>query len=204
MPQNRPLTLAAAVLVALPLALPAHSMTLADLTVPGSMLEVGGVQYGNFAVKIRGKGLDHDLSHYEVVTTDNGFDIQLASIGPKKRGGSPKFGGKIKLDYDVAGHNLTMAALSIAAQPDAVLKVTRKLFGPKKLAKLKLANPGKMSGEYDLTGRTWVHVRDRVRIRGSGLIHADVYNPVPEPGTGLLLAGGLAAIAALARRRRAS
>ena len=172
--------------------------TLADLTEPDARLVIGGVVYENFAVKIKGKGLSRDLSRYGVIAEGSGFRIEIASVEPKR-------GGKIKLEYDASGIDLTHASLSVAAAPGASLRVTRKLFGGKKkaLARMVVMNrAGWLSDEFDLDDRKSLHVRDNIKIRGGGALHsAVVATVIPQPGTGVLLGAGLLGLGLIARRR---
>ena len=200
----RRLAFGAAFLAALLVSLAADAENLAELTQPGATVQFGGVEYGNFDVKIKGKGVSHDLSSYDLIADGHGFRIQVAPSGPKNKAGAQKFGGKIKLSYDAKGVDLGSAAVSVAAQPGTPLKVVHKLFDDKKLAKLVVkSDQGPLSGAYDLAGRSEVHIKDKIKVRGAGELASSIAAaPVPEPGTGLLLAAGLGGIAAVARRRQ--
>jgi hypothetical protein len=85
------------------------------------------------------------------------------------------------------------------------LKVKEKLSGPKKIDKLKAKLGQSDAAAFD--ARSFLNVQETIRIKGdyfragSGSSIDQSFTVVPEPTTGLMLAAGLAGLAA---RRRLS
>jgi hypothetical protein len=184
-------------------------MSLADLVVHGASLEAGnGVTYGDFDVKIKGKGLSQDLSDYQVVSTADGFKL-TGDFNTQGENGKKK-AGKIKMTYDVTASSLVGAAVAIDADTGSrgKVQVWQKLFDDKKIDKLKASlKRGLDTSEFG--DRTTLSVKEVVAIKGdyfddesdSSIDHTFTGSHVPEPTTALMLAAGLAGLAAARRRR---
>jgi hypothetical protein len=206
---NRVLMVIACLAVSLAVAGGASAQTLQDLTAPGASFSAGGVTYDNFDVKIKGKGLSRDLTEYYIVPTGDGFALEgefseMSSKGKAK-------GGKIKLTYDATGIDLLGAGLAIdgGSGSDGKLKVKEKLSNGKKIDTLKVSfKKSDTSDSTVLNSLPALSVKETIRIKGdyfldgsdSSVTHSFT-SPVPEPTTGLMLALGLAGLAAKRRSR---
>lgn len=182
----------------------ANAETLEDLLIPGATITSGnGVTYSNFGVKTKGKGLSLDLSKYTVVSTGDGF-LLTGDLSESKKG------GKLKLSYDVTGPDLIGADLAIAAGTGSKgkIKVKERLFGQKKLDKL-TAKLKDTSDSAVLAALGSLRVEETIKIKGdffqagsgSSVDHSFSMVHTPEPTTALMLAAGLAGLAAAGRRR---
>jgi hypothetical protein len=185
-------------------------MSLADLVVPGASFDAGnGVTYSDFDVQIKGKGLSKDLSDYQVVSTADGFEL-TGDFNTQGENGKKKKGGKIKMSYDVTASSLVGAAVAIEADTGSrgKVKVWQRLFDDKKVDKLK-ASLKRPSDTSEFGDRTTLSVREAIAIKGdyfddesdSSIDHSFTGSHVPEPTTALMLAAGLAGLAAARRRR---
>jgi PEP-CTERM motif len=177
------------------------ALTLADLADGEGFTTANGVSFENFRVKVKGK-VNSDLSDYEVFKTTDGFVI-LDDGGPERdREGR----GRFKLSFDVSSDDPAgFQGGAIGIDPgDERVKVRKQLFdGSKRIAKLLASTAGPLSDLVDLGGARALHVKETIRV-GGGLGGASVmtrFDVVPEPSTAALLAIGLAATAALRRRR---
>ncbi len=201
---SRILTVAASLAIGLGIAASTNALSLADLVVPGASFSAGnGATFNNFVVKINGKGLSEDLSDYEIVPTADGFTL-VGDFSDNRKG------GKIKLTYDVAGSALVGASLAVGVDGGAegLLKAKEKIFDEKKIGKLRVSSrSGETSDDAVLDSLAALHVKSKITIRGdhflggSGTsIDNSVITSAPEPTTALMLAGGLAGLAAARRR----
>lgn len=183
---------------------PALGMTLADLVQDGGFTAPNETLYSDFRVKIKGgKRLSRNLADYEVTLTDQGF---VVSGGEQLARGD----GRLILKYVVSARTelpIENAMVMIDPQAPSSLKAKR-IFraNGKKVGKLKV-KPGKEMASIDFSGFDSVKVKDVVSIWNGfpGTSSADLQLKtaiIPEPGTGLLVAGGLAAMAALRSARR--
>jgi hypothetical protein len=203
---SRIFALAASLTMGLGIAASSNALSLADLVVPGASFSVGnGATFSNFVVKIKGKGLSEDLSLYEILPTDDGFAL-VGDFSESRKG------GKIKLSYDVAGSALVSASLAIGIDngADGLLKVKEKIFDEKKLGKLRVSTrSGEATDDLRFGGLDALQVASKIKIRGDHFLSgsgASIENSLiasaPEPTTALMLAGGLAGLAAARRRLR--
>ena len=179
-----------------------NALSLADLVVPGASFSAGnGTSYSDFIVKIRGKGLSDDLGDYEVLPAAEGFLLRV------EVGGKP-IGGRIKLRYGVTGPDLLRAdvAIDTGQANRARLAVTERLFDVDRIDMLKTwTRNGRASDSATFDALGALQVRERISIRGDhsptgrgpSVTHSfHVGSPTPEPTTALMLAAGLAALAA--------
>jgi hypothetical protein len=183
----------------------AETKTLAELLYPGASFDAeNGATYSNFDVKIKGKGLSKDPSEYYVVPTSDGFALTGEFSETKK-------GGKLKMKYTVSGPaGLEGASLFVGPGigTEGKLKVKEKLHGSKKIDKLmaSLKNGG-TSDSAVFGARSYLNVNETIKIKGdyfrdgsdSSVDHS--FSTVPEPTTALMLAAGLAGLAAAGGRR---
>ena len=201
---SRLLTVAASLAIGLGIAASTNALSLSDLVVPGASFSAGnGATFSNFVVKIKGKGLSENLSDYEVVPTASGFTLGGDFSQNRK-------GGKIKLTYDVAGSALvsTSLALGIDDGAEGLLKVKEKIFDERKIGKLRVSSRGgETSDDAVFDALAALHAQSKIKIQGdhflggSGAsIDHSVSALAPEPSTALMLAGGLAVLAAARRR----
>jgi hypothetical protein len=184
------------------------SLTLADLAA-GESFTQDGVVYENFKVKVLGTGMTRDLSRYEVVAGPCGF--QIGGDGANGNGGD----GRLRIRYDVSsivegGVVLTSVSVFSGTDPDTMVKNKRRIFDDGKLIGTMFAKPmpGMDSLELELDHVGSVRVVDTIRVWGRFADGANVTSRyftevcvIPEPGTALLLAGGLIGLAAVRRSR---
>jgi len=188
--------LAVILLAAVSFALPASSMSLADLMTEGAMFQSDGVTFSDFKVKIGGKGLDRNLASHEVTFENGTIQIQLAPGFEGKR-------GKMKLDYVASASGpagLNAAGLDVDGTD---VQVKNKLKGLGKLA-FQSGKPDKQVLGLPLDAIESVRVKSKVTTLGASTV-ANSYGsatPVPEPGTAALMALGLGALAGSRRRSR--
>jgi hypothetical protein len=186
-------------------AAPAGALSLLDLVEGRSLTAGNGVRYENFAVTVKGK-LTRDLGQYEVVATGDGFAVtgDEVATGRGRRSGS----GRLEIRYDVStSHADGLLGTLLGILPGQItakrLSVkTTLLDGEKKLAKLS-SRLGDDLEELALDGLPTLRARERIRLGGGfgGASVASGFTAVPEPSTGVLVALGLAAAAALRVRR---
>jgi PEP-CTERM motif len=191
-------------------AAPSSALTLADLQA-GESFTQDGVTYENFKVKVLGTGMTRDLTRYEVVPGPCGF--QIAGDAANASGGD----GRLRITYDVSsteegGVVLTSVAVFSGTDPDTMVKNKRRIFDEGKLIGTMFAKPmpGMDSLQLELDHVGSVRVVDTIRVWGRFADGANVTSRyftedclIPEPGTALLLAGGLFGLAAVRRSRLA-
>ncbi len=189
-------TRVAVALLALALAaLPAGASTTLGELAAGVELLVNGVTYSEFEVSVKGKGLSQNLDDYRVETeAGGGFTVELAT------GEKPGKNGKITLDYQATGSELVAALLGVSGLEDAKVKASQKLFDVKKVGKLSAKNKqGKDMDATDLPSLSRLTVETKIKAKGGGTVTVSAV-PVPEPGTALLVAGGLLGLSVSRRR----
>ncbi len=200
---KRSLLLTACLIVGLAVAGAANAVSLLDL-VGGASFVAGGVTYSDFAAKIKGKSLSQDLGDYEITPTADGFTLTGDFSQSSK-------GGKIKLSYLATGTDLVGVGLAIdgGTGTDGKLKAKKKISdGGKKVAKLSadLKN-GDTTDTAPLDSLAAVSVVEDIKIKGdyflagSGASVGNSFAHTPEPTTALMLAAGLAGLAAAGRKR---
>jgi hypothetical protein len=182
-------------------------MTLADL-VTGESFTQDGVSYENFKVKVIGRGLSRDLTRYEVEPGPCGF--QIGGDAATGSGGD----GRLRIRYTVSsteegGLVSTSVGVFNGENPDTMVKNKRRLYQDSKLIGKLFAKPmpGMDNLELELDHLGTVKVVDTIRVWGRFENGANVTSRyftddcvVPEPGTALLLAGGLLGLAGAGRR----
>jgi hypothetical protein len=184
-----------------------NALSLADLATPGASFSAGnGIRYSNFIVKIQGRGLSHDLRDYEVVPAAEGF-LLLGDVSGRRKG------GRINLRYGVTGSRLFRAGVAIDAgqASHGKLAVTERLFDVDRIDMLQAwTRNGKTSDFATFDALLALQVREKITIKGDyslarsggAITHSFHANsPTPEPTTGLMLAAGLAALAATRHSR---
>jgi hypothetical protein len=182
-------------------------MTLADL-VAGESFTQDGVSYEGFRVKVIGRGLSRDLSRYEVTPGPCGF--QIGGDAATGNGGD----GRLRIRYDVSSSEEggvvgTSVGVFAGEHPDTMVKNKRRVYeGSKRIGTLfAKPMPGMDNLELELDGLGSIRIVDTIRVWGRFENGANVTSRfyvedcvVPEPGTALLLFGGLFGLAALRRR----
>jgi len=194
--------------IALGIAASANALSLADLVAPGASFSAGnGTSYSGFVVKIQGKGRSDDLRDYQVVPTAEGF-LLTSHVSGKRKGSS------INLRYAVTGPDLFRAAVAVDAGQvrRGQLAVSEKLFQIDRIDTLQAwTREGKTVDSATFDTLVALQVREKISIRGDGSLarsgasvnHSfEVIHPTPEPTTALMLAAGLAGLAAARGRRR--
>jgi hypothetical protein len=184
-----------------------NALSLADLATPGASFSAGnGIRYSNFIVKIQGKGLSHDLRDYEVVPAAEGF-LLLGDVNGRRKG------GRISLRYGVTGSRLFRAGVAIDAgqASHGKLAVTERLFDVDRIDMLQAwTRDGKTSDFATFDALLALQVREKITIKGDyalarsggAVTHSfHARSSTPEPTTALMLAAGLAALAATRRSR---
>lgn len=185
------------------LATGAAALSLADLASGGGFTSANGVSFTGFRVKVRGN-LTRDLSQYEVVPTPDGFYLTGDEV-PRRRGSVAR--GRLQIRYDVATDDPTgilQGALAIQPGEERVSAKRRLFDGRRRIARLSADSLGDLYDSVALAGLPGLRVRDRIKLDGfvRGWVSSS-FTAVPEPSTALLVAAGLAAVAALKQRRRA-
>lgn len=201
---NRILAVVASLAIGLLIAGGASALSLADLVVSGESFSAGnGISYENFWVRIKGKGLIRDLSKYEVLPTADGFQL-LGNVSE-----DPK-GGKIRLAYDVIGSGIHVAGIAgdAGVASSGKLKVKEKLVDAMVIDILRISlEKGTTSDSALFPAVDSLRVKEKIRIKGdyfldgSGSSVTHSFSASPEPTTALMLAAGLAGLAAAGRRR---
>jgi len=197
------------VAMALGLAGSAEATTLADLTVPGATLVSGDLTFSDFTITSTGSPTAPNLSSLQVLTpTPDGFQIAgpLHAIG----GGD----AHIALHFDVSAapgtqvDGLTLSFNGVAKGSQSQAKVSEQLLGIPVTV-----DPTNFVDSVSFAPQTNFAVAKDVSLTSGPASGASSYatisfvsqqfTVVPEPGSLLLLSGGLAGLLAFGRKRSA-
>jgi len=191
----------------------AQATTLADLS-GGQSLTVGGLTFSDFSITVTGSALDPNLADYKVLTLSDGFRIVggFAAVDGEQ--------GDMLVSYDVsvaagspAVNDIGLAFNGAAAGAHSAASVSEDLSanGSPIASALVSQTGGGLSQKVDtvtFAPETSFSVDKDILVKASSPGIATIsfidqhFSLVPEPGTLVLLTGGLMGLVALGQKRR--